>query len=401
MTAAPTHPVREDIRIMDPSFHADPHEAYAWMRKHAPVYWDADADTWDGRGAWGITRYDDIREVSSRHDLFSVRGGSRPDAPPVPSMINHDAPEHLARRAINRQRFTPTAVKRYEAYVREVAIDLIEGVRHEGTCDLVRDLAMPLPMMIIGKMMDLPDADYERLLHWSDLIATGFINMPVGFAEEVRAAAGEFERYINEWFRRRREDPGDDILSAIVQAKVLGRPLRDKDRMHEALLLLVGGDETTRHVITGGVVALLENREQFDALKSDFSRIPTAVEEMLRWVTPVKTIARKALKAVELGGQKIGADDKLITLFESGNRDDSVFDRPHEFDIGRDPNRHLSFGGYGRHHCLGAHLARLEIRVMLEEMLGRMPELKRADVEPIPKRFGTFVLGYERVEVSF
>ena len=316
-------------------------------------------------------------------------------------MINTDAPEHLARRAINRQRFTPTAVKRYEAYVREVAIDLIEHVRPEGTCDLVKNLAMPLPMMIIGKMMDLPDGDYERLLHWSDLIATGFINMPPGFAEEVRAAAGEFEVYIGEWFQRRREDSGDDILSAIVHAKVLGRSLRDKDRMHEALLLLVGGDETTRHVITGGVVALLENREQFDALKSDFSRIPTAVEEMLRWVTPVKTIARTALKAVELGGQTIGAGDKIITLFESGNRDESVFDQAHEFDIGREPNRHLTFGGYGRHHCLGMHLARLEIRVVLEELLGRMPELRRADQNPIPKRFGTFVVGYEQVRLSF
>ena len=384
---------------MDPGFHADPHECYAWMRRHAPVYWDAHAKTWDGMGAWGITRYQDIREVSTRHDLFSARGGSRPDAPPVPSMINQDEPDHLARRAINRKRFTPTAVKRYESYVREVAIELIERVQSMGTCDLVKDLAMPLPMMVIGKMMNLPDTDYERLLHWSDLIATGLINMPDGFEAQVRIAAEEFNDYINAWFERRKAHPADDILSAIVQAKVLGRPLGEKDRMHEALLLLVGGDETTRHVITGGVVALLNERQQFETLRNNPAKIPVAVEEMLRWVTPVKMIARTALRDVELSSQTIRAGDKVITLFESGNRDEAVFDDPNRFDIERDPNRHLSFGGYGRHHCLGAHLARLEIRVMLEELLTRLPAIQRADDGPLAKRFGTFVLGYERVDV--
>ena len=384
---------------MDPGFHADPHECYTWMRRHAPVYWDAHAKTWDGMGAWGITRYQDIREVSTRHDLFSARGSSRPDAPPVPSMINQDEPDHLARRAINRKRFTPTAVKRYESYVRQVAVDLIERARSMGACDLVSDLAMPLPMMVIGKMMDLPDEDYERLLRWSDLIATGLINMPDGFEGQVRAAAEEFNEYINAWFERRSAAPADDILSAIVQAKVLGRPLGEKDRMHEALLLLVGGDETTRHVVTGGVVALLDQHQQLETLRTNPSKIPVAVEEMLRWVTPVKTIARTALKDVELGDETIHAGDKVITLFESGNRDEAVFDDPHRFDIERDPNRHLSFGGYGRHHCLGAHLARLEIRVMLEELLTRLPNLRRAHDDPLPKRFGTFVLGYERVDV--
>ena len=258
---------------------------------------------------------------------------------------------------------------------------------------------MPLPMMVIGKMMNLPDTDYERLLHWSDLIATGLINMPDGFEAQVRIAAEEFNDYINAWFERRKAHPADDILSAIVQAKVLGRPLGEKDRMHEALLLLVGGDETTRHVVTGGVVALLNERQQFETLRNNPAKIPVAVEEMLRWVTPVKMIARTALRDVELSSQTIRAGDKVITLFESGNRDEAVFDDPNRFDIERDPNRHLSFGGYGRHHCLGAHLARLEIRVMLEELLTRLPAIQRADDGPLAKRFGTFVLGYERVDV--
>lgn len=397
----PTHPVREDVRITDPRFHADPHAAYAWMRAHAPVYYDAAAETWNGQGAWGVTRYEDIRFVSGRHDLFSVSGGSRIDAPPVPSMINQDEPEHLARRAVNRRRFTPAAVRAYESHVRATAVELIESVREAGHCDLVRDLAMPLPMRVIGRMMNLPDADHERLLHWSDLIATGLSNMPPGFEAEVRAAADGFSSYIEDVFRQRAAGQDDDVLSAILHAKVLGRPLGRKDRMHEALLLLVGGDETTRHVITGGVVALLEDRRRWDALRDDPARIPRAVEEMLRWVTPVKTIARTALRDVELGGQTLGAGDRVITLFESGNRDETVFERPDTFDIDRDPNRHLSFGGYGRHHCLGAHLARLEIRVMLEELLVRLPELRRANADPLPLRHGTFVLGLERVPVAY
>lgn len=371
------------------------------MRANAPVYFDASARTWDGTGAWGITRYHDIRTVSARGDVFSARGGSRPDAPPVPSMINQDEPDHLARRAINRARFTPAAVRRYEDHVRTVASELIEAVRPAGRCDLVRDLAMPLPMRVIGRMMDLPDSDYERLLHWSDLIATGLLNMPPGFESDVRAAAEAFAEYIEGVFAARAAAPGDDLLSAILTARVLDRLLGAKDRMHEALLLLVGGDETTRHVLSGGVLALLEDRRHWDTLRVAPERIPRAVEEMLRWVTPVKSIARTALADVELGGQRIGRSDKVITLFESGNRDAAVFEHPDVFDIDREPNRHLSFGGYGRHHCLGAHLARLEIRVMLEELLVRLPALARADAAPPPLRYGTFVLGLESAAVTF
>ena len=382
---------------MDPAFHRDPHAAYRWMRANAPVYWDASAPLHDGAGAWGITRHADILSVSTRHKLFSSAGGSRPDAPPVPSMINMDPPAHTARRAINRERFTAKAVKRYEDTVRRVAVDLIERVSGCETCDLVHDLAMPLPMRVIGRMMELPEDDYTRLLHWSDLIATGLANQPPEFEAEVLAAADAFERYITGWFSKREAAPGDDILSAIVHAKIDGQPLGQKDRIHESLLLLVGGDETTRHVLTGGLVALLEHPEQLEALRADAALLPRAIEEMLRWVTPVKTLARTATADCTLGGEDIIAGDRVILLFESGNRDEAAFTDPDRFDIRREPNQHVAFGGYGRHHCLGAHLARLEIRVMLEEMLTRLPNLRRADDAPIEKRYGTFVLGYERV----
>jgi len=401
MTRARSHPTRSDIHIMDPDFHRDPAEAYRWMRANAPVYWDAGAPLYGGDGAWGITRHADIRAVSTQDKLFSSAGGSRPDAPPVPSMINTDVPEHTARRGINRHRFTAKSVRRYEDYVRDVAIELIEAVRPRGHCDLVRDLATPLPMRIIGRMMDLPGDDYARLLHWSDLIATGLANQPAEFESQVLAAASEFEHYIEDWFARRESQPGDDLLSAIVGARIGDRPLARKEKIHEALLLLVGGDETTRHVLTGGTVALLAHPAQFAILREDYERIPRAVEEMLRWVTPVKTLARTVVRETALGDQQLRTGDRVVMLFESGNRDDAVFDEPDVFDIGREPNHHVSFGGYGRHHCLGAHLARLEIRVMMEEILARLPNLARADDGPLPKRFGTFVLGLESVPVVF
>jgi len=401
MSSHPSHPVHDDIHLLDPNFYVAPLPAYAWMREHAPVYWDASAPLYGGVGAWGVARYADIRRVTLDHQTYASAGGSRPDAPPVPSMINRDGPEHLARRAINRSQFTPAAVRCYEAHVRAVAIELIESVRAWGQCDLVADLAMPLPMRVIGHMMDLPPADHAQLLHWSDLIATGLPNMPPGFEAEVLAAAREFSGYIQAWFEQRRATPGGDLLSAIVQARVLGGPLPAKDQMHEALLLLVGGDETTRHVLTGGIVALLEHPAQRAALLAHPERIPRAVEEMLRWVTPVKTLARSVTRDTQLGGQQLRAGERVILLFESGNRDAAEFAEPDRFDSARDPNKHLSFGGYGRHHCLGAHLARLELRVMLEELLTRLPALQRADDKPLTQRYGTFVLGLESVAVQF
>jgi cytochrome P450 family 142 subfamily A polypeptide 1 len=397
--ALPRYP--EDIHIMDPLFHQNPHAAYRWMRENEPVYWDATAPIFNGVGAWGITRYADIRQVSNAHELFSSAGGSRPDAPPVPSMINRDGREHIDRRAINRDRFSLKGVRRYEDYVREVAIELIENLRGNHSCDLVSELALPLPMRVIGRMMALPEQDYDRLIHWSDLIATGLANMPPTFEAEVVAAAKEFERYITAWFARREQEPGDDLLSAIVNARVQGRALTQKDKVHEALLLLVGGDETTRHVLTGGIVALLRDPRELLAVRNDRGKIPLAIEEMLRWVTPVKTLSRTVVKDTELGGQQLSAGERVILLFESGNRDETVFQDAQCFDISRNPNRHLSFGGYGRHHCLGAHLARLEIKVMLEEILARLPNLRLANNDALPQRHGTFVLGLERVTVEY
>jgi len=396
------HPVRDDIALLSPEFHQDPFERYAWMRVNAPVYWDATAATWDGgRGLWGVTRYEDIRTVASDQALFCSGNSSRPDSPPVPSMINQDEPVHMGRRGVIRRRFTPQAVRSYEAFARRCATRLIDAVAEHGQCDFVRDIATPLPMMMIGELLGVPVEDYQKLLHWSDLFATGLQDMPPEHVARVVEAVGEWNTYITGYVEKRRAEPGDDLITAIVQAKINGLPMSREELMHEAMLILVGGDETTRHTISGGMEALLRRPELFVELRRKPEKLPGAIEEMLRWTTPVKNMIRTATADTELAGQRISRGDKLLLCYESGNRDETVFDEPDRFDIHRDPNHHLAFGGYGRHFCLGANLARLEISVMFEELLRRLPDLALAEEAACPYRHGNFVLGFESLPVVF
>jgi cholest-4-en-3-one 26-monooxygenase len=255
--------------------------------------------------------------------------------------------------------------------------------------------------MMIGQLLGVPDDDYERLLHWSDLFATGLQDMPPEHIASVGAAVRDWNEYITRWFERRRDEPGDDLISAIVHAKIRNLPMSHEELMHEAMLILVGGDETTRHTISGGMEALLRRPELYAALVREPGLLGSAVEEMLRWTTPVKNMNRTATVDTRLGGQQIRRGDKLLLCYESGNRDETVFDRPDEFDIRRNPNHHLAFGGYGRHFCLGANLARLEIRVMFEELLRRLPDLALQGDQPCPYRHGNFVLGFEAMPVRF
>ncbi len=398
----PDHPTREDIRLLHPEFHADPFERFRWMRTHAPVYFDAQARTWDGGlGLWGVTRYEDIRQVASDQELFCSGNSSRPDSPPVPSMINHDEPVHMAKRSVIRKRFTPQAVRSHETFARQSANQLIDRVIERGEADFVKDIATPLPMMLIGRMLGVPNDDYEKLLHWSDLFATGLQDMPPEHLQKVIDAANAWNEYITFWFEKRRAEPGDDLISAIVNAKIQGARMSHVELMYEAMLILVGGDETTRHTISGGTEALLRRPHLYRQLVAHPERLPDAIEEMLRWTTPVKNMNRTATADTVVGGQQIHAGDKLLLLYESGNRDETIFDAPDEFRIDRNPNHHLAFGGYGRHFCLGANLARLEIRVMFEELMRRLPDLALASEGPNPYRHGNFVLGFESMPVVF
>jgi cytochrome P450 family 142 subfamily A polypeptide 1 len=386
------------IDLLDGDFYArDPHAAFRWMRANAPVYWD------EKSRLWGITRHAHVQEVAKSPQLFCSGGGSRPDSPPIPSMINMDDPLHRRRRALVNRGFTPRRVEEQEQLARDASRRLLAAVAARGGCDWVHDVARHLPMIMIGDMLGVAEADHERLLAWSDdmLLGTNANATPEARAAAMKAGVEWITYHAQVVAERRAKPPGDDLISALVYAEIDGERLDDEALRQEALLILVGGDETTRHVLTGGLYELLRHPEQKAALVRDPSRIPTAVEEMLRWVTPIQNMNRTATRDLDFHGTKIRRGDKLLLLYPSANRDEAVFPQPDRFDTARDPNEHLAFGGYGPHFCLGASLARLELRVMFEELLAHFPDVELA-TDTIPeRRKSNFIVGYEQLPIRW
>jgi cytochrome P450 family 142 subfamily A polypeptide 1 len=393
-----THPLNSSIRLLDGSFYTgDPLAHYAWMRANAPVYRDEEG------GVWGVALHEDVMTVSKTPALFCSGQSSRPDAPPIPSMINMDDPQHKRRRNLVNRGFTPRRVQDHAEKIRSICDGLIDAVAGKGRCDFVRDVAAPLPMIIIGDMLGVEPEDRDKLLHWSDdLIAGTDAKAGPEVAGRALQAATEYIQYAREVIRDRRKRPrGGDLMSVLVHAEIDGERLDDEALIQESLLILVGGDETTRHVITQGMEALMRHPDQRDLLVREPERIPTAVEEMLRWVTPIKNMNRTATADTELRGQSIREGDKLLLLYHSANRDEAVFVEPDRFDVTREPNPHVAFGGYGTHFCLGASLARLELRIMFERLLERIPEMELAADEPLPLRPSNFIVGIEHMPVQW
>ncbi len=385
------HPTRPEIQLLSPDFYANFDELTEWMRQEAPLYWD------DSTGIWGASSHELVSMMSREWHTFCSSKGSRPESS-VPSMINFDAPEHTKRRRLVGNGFTPRRVADHEPYLREKVTQLIDSVIDKGSCDIVADIATPLPMYMIGELMGLPEEDNDTLLHWSDIFATG--GETIALADVQMAVIG-WNDYIMKKVNERRGKDGQDLVSLIVNAEWEGESLSDVDIMFETMLVLVGGDETTRHVISAGTAALLQNPDQFALLKNDMSLLPSAIEEMLRWASPIRNMNRTATKDVVVNGMQIRENDRVLLLYPSANRDAKVFDSPHSFDITRTPNDHVAFGAYGRHHCLGAPLARLELKILFEEMLNRFDNLELATDQPLISRRGNFVLGLNEVPVTF
>jgi cytochrome P450 family 142 subfamily A polypeptide 1 len=392
----PDHRMHPDIHLLDGNFYAaGPHPAFRWMREHAPVYWDAEGKV------WGLALHEDVLEVSRQPDLFCSGQSSRPDSPPIPSMINLDDPAHRRRRGLVSRGFTPRRVGNHEAKIRQICRELVDAIASKGRCDFVAEVAAPLPMILIGDLLGVEPEDRLMLQRWSDdlIAATSMTATPEAMAAATRAFI-EYAEYNRRVVADRRAKPSEDLMSVLVEAVIDGEKLSDDDLLQEGLLILVGGNETTRHVLTGGCEALCRNPEQLRRLAADPSLIPTAVEEMLRWVTPIQNMNRTATRDTELRGQQIRAGDKLLLLYPSANRDERVFADPFRFDAARDPNPHLAFG-FGAHFCLGASLARLELRLLFEELLPRLPDLRLVSDEPPPAVPSNFIRGLLRLEVEF
>ncbi|MDG2334371.1 MAG: cytochrome P450 [Myxococcota bacterium] len=394
----PDHATREEIRLLDGHFYVDrPLENFEWMRENAPVYWDESGEI------WGVSLHEDIMAVSKSPLVFCSNQSSRPERGPIiPSMINMDDPDHKQRRSLVNSGFTPRRLKESEAKIRRITNRLIDEVCERGECEFVREIAAPLPLIMIGDMLGMPEEDFETLLRWSeDMLAATSATASPELQERAQQAGVEYATYALNAIQERRQKPTDDLLSTLVHAEIEGHSLNEEALIHESLLILVGGDETTRHVITEGALALIENPGERQKLFEEPGRIPTAVEELLRWVSPIKNMNRTATRDTELRGQKLREGDRVLLLYPSGNRDEKVFPSPNSLDVERSPNPHVAFGGYGTHHCLGASLARLELRIMFEELCLRLPDLELASDAPLPRRASNFIAGIERMPVRF
>jgi len=386
---------RPEIDLMRGEFYAgDPFPAFAWMRRHAPAYHD------EPNGIWGLTRYEDVRAAGQDPGAFSSAGGSRPNTP-LPYMIDMDAPEHRQRRRLVSAGFTPQAVARRLDRISSVCDEILDGVCERGRCDLVADIAAPLPVVLIADMLGFGSGDWAKLLEWSDTMLMSQGSGDPDALDNATTAFVEWDGYIRSLIaERRRTGATEDLLGELVHGEVDGQHLDDASLVHEALLLLVGGDETSRHVISGGLEALVRRPDQLAALRADRSLLPGAVEEMLRWVTPIRNMNRRTTRDVEVQGTTIPAGHNVLLLYPSANRDESVFADPEGFDIRRRPNDHVAFG-FGAHLCLGHRLARAEITTMVERVLDRLPDLHLADDGPHPRRVSNFIVGFETLPVRF
>jgi len=387
--------VRDDIDLMDGHWYAQqPHELWAWMRENAPVYWDPKGEV------WGITKYDDVLAIEKDPKTYSSFKAPRPHGDPLPMMISMDDPLHTRRRKLVNKGFTPRRVRDHEATIRRLCTEIIDRVCEKGACDYVWEIAAPLPLLLIADMLGFPPESYDDLLKWSDDMMRGTTVGDEAAMQVAHMAGFAFREFqLGVIADRRSKPPQDDLVSILCYAEVDGEKLDDESIIQESLLILIGGDETTRHVITDGMIALLEHPEQKALLASKPELIDNAVEELLRWVTPIKNMARTVTREHELRGRTLHEGDQVMLMYPAANRDPDVFKDPDTFDITRPTNPHLAFG-FGPHFCLGASLARIELKVMFSELLRRLPDLHLAGPAE-PRRASNFISGPEAMPVEF
>lgn len=390
------------VNLLDPQFYVDPWSAYRWLRANDPVFWDAT------HRIWGISRYEDIVEVEKNWKLYTSEDGSRPatDQRDDTSMINRDDPEHQQQRMLVARQFTPRAVKQIEGKIRSIVNELIDDVASSGRCEAIESLASPLPAILIGDKLGFPRELWPKLREWSEVtMYESGQNPPDGtpaaFSELSTNAIMEFAAATIELIAERRKEPKDDLITIWATTEVDGHLWSDGEIISECLLLLDGGAETTRTVIGSIIRELAINPSQRQLLIENPDLLgETGVEEFIRWVTPILNMRRTATEDHVFRGKNIKKGDQLLLMYASANRDESVFDQPDVFDVQRSHNHHVAFG-FGTHFCLGSSLARIEIRVMFEELLRRIPDWKLTPGSESKILGATFTRAYDRVDIEF
>jgi cholest-4-en-3-one 26-monooxygenase len=392
-----------DLTDLDTFVRGVPHDQFDVLRAEAPVYFHPETE---GAGFWCITRADDLAQVSHDWQHHSSEWGITLHELPEDRleqqrmmMLVMDPPRHTKLRLLVNKGFTPRMIGGLHDQVREIARDIVEGIATRGECDFVVDVAAELPLRVIAEMMGVPQEDRHKVFEWSNrLIGSEDPEYAVS-PEDAMEAAMEMFVYANELAAEKRANPGDDIISVLLNAEVEGERLTDLEFDLFFQLLAVAGNETTRNLISHGMLALLENPDQMARLIADPTLLPSAVDEMLRYASPVMYMRRTARSDTEVHGQTIKAGDKVALWYIAANHDPEVFPDPHRFDVTRDPTEHEAFGGGGPHFCLGTHLAKLEITVMFEELLAAIPDMKLAgDVQRLRSNF---INGLKHMPVRF
>jgi cholest-4-en-3-one 26-monooxygenase len=384
-----------------------PHEQFAWLREHAPVFWHADGGGPGWPGFWAVTRHEDVSQVTRHPEIFSSarRTAVFKEWSDLAverlrlMMINMDPPQHTRQRAFVNRGFTPRIIGRLEEHITQICSALLDDIAGDGGTDFVTEIAAPLPTQVICELVGAPAEDRGRIFQLSNrLVGFDDPEMTASPADQMQAAA-EMYAYAGELADSRRKQPRDDIATQLLKPDDAGQELTALEFNFFFLLLTVAGNETTRNAASGGMLAFFDHPEQWQRLVADPALAASAAEEIVRWVSPANLIRRTAIRDTELSGQPIAEGDKVVAFLTSANRDDDVFGAPQEFDIGRDPNPHVGFSGGGPHFCLGRHLAALELRVLLTALAERLPAI--ALDGSVSRLRSNFVNGVKHMPVRF
>jgi cytochrome P450 len=401
----------DEIRRGEPALwlRKDREGIFAKLRAERPVSFHEEPEFPEfprGAGFWSLTRYADVVGASCDAATFISGQGANIGDLPVDlaeffgSMINMDAPRHTKLRKLVSSAFTPRTLRQLEEGVRTQARRIADAVAPKGACDFVEEIAAALPLRIICDMMGIPESDHRRIYELTNVILGVGDPEYVTTMEGLMGAAMELFQYAQTLGEERRARPRDDMTTTLMQAEVDGERLSTQELGSFFILLVAAGNETTRNAISHGMKALTDFPAERVRWMADFDRVaPTAVEEIVRWATPVIHFRRTATRDVEVGGETIRAGQKVVLWYNSANRDERVFPDPYRFDVTRTPNDHVGFGAGGPHFCLGANLARREIRVMFEELLGRLPDIRVTAPPDMLESF--FIHGIKRMRCEF
>jgi cytochrome P450 family 142 subfamily A polypeptide 1 len=408
--AEKTHAPPFDIDVLDPRFYDHPWEKYRWLRAHAPIWWDARNEL------WAISRHEDLSHISRHQELYSAAQGVRPKVAAPMSIISMDDPEHTRQRRLISKGFTPRTVRRLSEHIREVTNEIIDEIAAKGECEFVEDFAVHVPLIVIAELMGLDPSQRGKLYRWAEIMMAGD-----GHTEPddpvVHAAVDAFVQFCDMCTglveQRRRDGSTDDIIGILTNAYDQGQLERPEDAVQAPedelssndllmflTLLVVAGNETTRNAITGGLAAFTRFPAERQKLLDRPQLIDLAVEEIVRYVSPVLSFMRTVTTDHTYKGVRFRAGDRVFLLYQSANRDEDVFDEPDEFRIDRDPNPHVAFG-VGTHYCLGANLARAEVKIVYEELFKRLRDIRALEPERLSRGDSTLVLALDRLPAAF